>query len=364
MNRPIDFYWLKNGIRAGLAFGAALVFCDWIQPPGATLIPVFALLFPVLSRTYLSSTGDLGVFTTLVRAAVFGLPWALFVFLISPLLTNYLWMNLFLGLCLFGLGRMIFPGLPALGLNGLLVLNGLLSTFALNFQKPVTFFDISGNYMGFVIGIGFAAVFQRLLWPVLPQREFRDRCRDILLIIQNLLVSPETRDNVETSRSEILRQIAELNRWKESIPVALGGPEESHLRGQMVFLLRRLARVSLRTMELNRDLPAWPEVGQELEECVQSIRQSVAGQCGTLARCLRDGKSPALSKIASEKSPQLCKLGGGIFSRNRPEGFGREDWLGWMSLMVRHQVLAERADELTQKMREMNLKGLGSDPVL
>lgn len=361
----VDVYWLKNGIRAGISVIAALLFCDWIQPPGASLIPVFAFLFPVMSRTYLSSTGDLRVFSTLVYAAVLGLPWALFVFLISPLLTNYLWMNVFLGLCLYGMGRMVFPGLPALRLTGLMVLNALISTFAINFQQPVTFFDIANNYLGFVIGIGFAAVFQRLIWPVLPQREFRDRCCDTLRLIEQLLRSPLEVSNPQESRAKVLRQIAEIGKWLGAIPACLGGPEEQKKRKQMFFLLRRLARVSLRTMELSRRLAPWPEVGADFETTLASIRKTAADDCGKLSKSLKRGAiPPSAGSTAAAETTRLDEISAQVFSGDRPREFTKEDWFGWMSIAVRHRILAERAQELTDKLHTMDLASLSRDPVL
>ena len=49
----IDWFWVKNGIKGGLASVVALVVIQSFNPPGSTVIPLAAWAFTILSRGFL-----------------------------------------------------------------------------------------------------------------------------------------------------------------------------------------------------------------------------------------------------------------------------------------------------------------------
>jgi hypothetical protein len=62
----IDWFWVKVGIKGGLAAMISIVFLKWIHPPGAANIPTWPWLFVVLGRPFLrlGGAGDLRAFQT------------------------------------------------------------------------------------------------------------------------------------------------------------------------------------------------------------------------------------------------------------------------------------------------------------
>jgi len=68
----IDWFWVKNGIRGGLASVIALVLVQSFNPPGPTVLPLSAWLFTILSRGFLRAggAGDLGIFQRAFVAAL------------------------------------------------------------------------------------------------------------------------------------------------------------------------------------------------------------------------------------------------------------------------------------------------------
>ena len=63
-------------------------------------------------------------------------------------------------------------------------------TLGLNAQQPVTFQSIMDVYFGIILGLTLSALVQRLLWPVLPQWQMRDRVLELLRICGIILESP------------------------------------------------------------------------------------------------------------------------------------------------------------------------------
>jgi hypothetical protein len=66
---------------------------------------------------------------------------------------------------------------------------GLVGAMGLNAQEPVSFQAIADIFFGISTGTVIAAVFQRTLWPLLPQREMRERFQEMLRIQREALLS-------------------------------------------------------------------------------------------------------------------------------------------------------------------------------
>jgi hypothetical protein len=60
----IDWFWVKVGIKGGLAALISIVCLKWIHPPGPANVPTWAWLLIVLGRSFfrLGGTGDLRAF--------------------------------------------------------------------------------------------------------------------------------------------------------------------------------------------------------------------------------------------------------------------------------------------------------------
>ena len=103
-----------------------------------------------------------------------------------PMLSSYAVMNTIIFCWLFVWGYQSFAtrGMTIPMQLGMLVLVGILG---LNGQEPVSFQAVANLFFGLVLALVVSAIFQRLLWPSLPQWEIRDRFVAMLGICRRLL---------------------------------------------------------------------------------------------------------------------------------------------------------------------------------
>ena len=68
----IDWFWVKVGVKGGLAAVIAVLPLKWINPPGPASIPQMAWILTILGRPFLrvGGTGDLRAFQTAFRASL------------------------------------------------------------------------------------------------------------------------------------------------------------------------------------------------------------------------------------------------------------------------------------------------------
>jgi uncharacterized membrane protein YccC len=104
---------------------------------------------------------------------LYGFLTVLVLFLLTPLMSNYWFMNLILFCILFAHGYFAskMPGLAFWMLGTLFLISILV---ALNAQKPVPFAAIMDSYLGVMIGLTIGVTVARVLWPRLPQSELRE----------------------------------------------------------------------------------------------------------------------------------------------------------------------------------------------
>ena len=195
----IDWFWVKIGIKGGLAAVISIVFLKWIHPPGAGNVPTWAWLFVVLSRLFLrlGGTGDLRAFQTTVRGCLILAACAILLILTTPFLANYAVMNLVLFLVLFAAG---FLTVRISGVNLWMEFAFLTTSafVALNPQEPVPSQTIIDTFIGMMFGMLIAAVVGRLLWPVLPQRILRDNLLALFTDVKALLGGDPHQERIRT----------------------------------------------------------------------------------------------------------------------------------------------------------------------
>jgi hypothetical protein len=170
----IDWFWVKLGIKGGLAAVIAVVLLEWINPPGPGTIPFLAWLLSFQGVVYLRAggTGDQRNIQNGVLAALALILLIVLLLLVTPLLASYTAMNLALFSVMFAFG---FLTARISGIN-MWMLIALLTTSAfvsLNPQQPVPSQTIIDTFIGIIIGIGIGTTVARLIWPVLPQRVLR-----------------------------------------------------------------------------------------------------------------------------------------------------------------------------------------------
>lgn len=185
-----DRAWVLGGIRAGIAVIIGLFLTDWLDPPGGDLLAVGVYLFAGFSFNDTDRKGDLGVFTTVVYAAIFCAVYFVFLLIFAPLMSSDAVMGIVLGLFLFVVGYLFERGRvntfwSFFALLVVLILVGV------NAQEPVSFQAIAGRVLGLFLATLVAAVIRRLLWPGLPQNELRSHLSAFLALLSKTGRSPE-----------------------------------------------------------------------------------------------------------------------------------------------------------------------------
>lgn len=171
---PLDFFHVKNGIRAGLACAVALLLQDWLKPPGGAMVSLSVFVFCALTRGYPGGIGDLRAFHFVVYAAAGGVVYTLALLLLAPVLSSYAALNILLFAAMFLFGWLSFR-IPGISIGMQFALLGTVGVLGLNAQEPVPFQSIMGVPIGIIFGLLVSAIIQRLIWPCLPQWQLRDR---------------------------------------------------------------------------------------------------------------------------------------------------------------------------------------------
>ncbi|MEX1118567.1 MAG: FUSC family protein [Terrimicrobiaceae bacterium] len=234
---PLDPFWIRNGIRAGIAVMVGLLIQNWLQPPGGAMITLATFVFSSLTRLYPGGEGDRRAFHYAAISWFWGLLYIPVMLLMTPLFSEYLVLNTLLFSALFLYGFLSF-GIPGLNFAMQVALLTIIGTVGLNGQEPVGFQAIVGVYFGIMLGILVSALIQRLLWPVLPQWQLRDRLLEWIAHCQQLTSQPEA--PLETWRAVRLAMLpGEVHAWisvmnKIDCPPA----EREHLRRSAESLAR------------------------------------------------------------------------------------------------------------------------------
>ena len=218
----IDWFWVRIGIKGGLAAAIAIILLKWIHPPGAAAIPLMAWLQAINARGYLrvGGTGDCRVFQGAFLGCLVMAACVVVLLALTPLLASYLAMNLvlFLVLFVFGFATAKISGISFGMQLGFLI---IASFVGLNPQQPVSSQTIIDTFVGLGIGLFVGAVVGRFLWPVLPQTVLRENLLDVLADLKALLSGdshPEAARirlairSIETQ--QIVRHIPVLSRWR------------------------------------------------------------------------------------------------------------------------------------------------------
>lgn len=181
-----SMFWIHTGIKSGLAFIAAMAIGNWLNPPGNTMFILGTWMFVALNAVSPGGLGDRRAFH-LVPINILCLA-ALSIVLIaaSPMLASYAAMNtiLFVWLFVWGFLNYRVRGMTIPMQLSMLMIVGILG---LNGQDPVPFQSIVGFFFGLALALVLSALFQRLLWPSLPQWEIRARLLEGLTICRKLL---------------------------------------------------------------------------------------------------------------------------------------------------------------------------------
>jgi len=151
-----------------------MVLCSWL----------FCFLLPISPE----GRGDQRAWHVVVAAIPCVLFLCLGLILASPLLSSYAVLNILIFTWMFVYGQVAYRTAGVSTVMNISMM-GLVGAMGLNAQEPVSFQAIANVFFGISTGTVIAAVFQRSLWPLLPQREMRDRFQEMLRIQREALVS-------------------------------------------------------------------------------------------------------------------------------------------------------------------------------
>ncbi|MFM8831263.1 MAG: FUSC family protein [Spartobacteria bacterium] len=189
-------FWIKNGIRSAISMIAALILMNWVHPPGGVTMVLCAWLFCCLLPNSPEGRGDLRAWHVVVVAIPCLFLLCIGLVFATPLLSSYAVMNILIFTWLFVYGQVAYktPGVTTL-MN--VSMMGLVGILGLNAQEPVPFQSIADVFFGVSTGTLMAALFQRTLWPLLPQREMRERFLELLRIQRTALASGSPTQDAE-----------------------------------------------------------------------------------------------------------------------------------------------------------------------
>jgi uncharacterized membrane protein YccC len=317
---PLDPFWIRNGVKACIAVTLGLFVQNWLSPPGGSTIVLATWVFTILSRLYPGGQGDRRAFHCVVYTASGGILYVLVMLMLTPALSDYLILNivLFVTLFLFGYLSQAIPGITFAMQIAML---GTVSTVGLNAQKPVTFQSITGVYFGIVSGLILSALVQRLLWPVLPQRQIRDRVLELLRLCKTILqLPPDQRPLWLHQRLALIP--GEALRWIDVMNKPDCPPDEPPRLREYVKTLRRAASHLLSSA--GRLLPLLPGAqADEGRKALLSLREVMDAELSSQADLfrLRETSIPtrsALEEALNEMHRWVAKLRLWILANNVP----------------------------------------------
>ena len=185
----IDLNRGRQAVKPAITACVALLICKWFNPPGAVGIPLLAMVMTTASKNFVGGKGDRGFLQAAFKVSVGGLLFLILVFLISPALSNYSVMNLFLFALLFAYGY-YSASLGGRSLHQNVLMFFIVAMVGLDAEHPVGVERVFGAYFGNVLPIFMAAIIARLFWPILPESELRKRLIEFFSICSNFLAKP------------------------------------------------------------------------------------------------------------------------------------------------------------------------------
>jgi uncharacterized membrane protein YccC len=241
----VDLFWIRTGIKGGLASVIALFLLRWIHPPGPAAIPLSAWIFTILSRPFVRSggAGDLGIFQRVFVASLFFIPTVALLQLSTPALANYGVMNLTLFGILFAFG-FLTARLAGLTFRTQVIVLGISVFVALNPQQPVPSITIIESFLGLTVGMVIAALVSRLIWPVLPQLLLRD---DLVMFFTQLKALLNRERHPEKIRTQLAILPVEARQAAHQIRIAGYSAEE---QAKVIQLIRRLQSLAMQSTAL------------------------------------------------------------------------------------------------------------------
>ncbi len=247
-------FWIRSGIKSGIAVVLALILDDWLQPPGASMFVLGTWVMTSLNATSPGGHGDWRAFHYVIYSILILTGVSLILLAVRPLLSSYAVMNTIIFVWLFVWGYLSFTtrGMTIPMQLAMLMVVGILG---LNGQEAITFQAIVDFFFGLAFALVVASLVQRLIWPSLPQWELRDRFLELLRLCRRVLhEGPQTIPLWQKTRLALIPGEASLRISRLTSPVVPAGERE--LLSAYLNMLRRVS--GQLTVVVGRMVPLLP----------------------------------------------------------------------------------------------------------
>jgi hypothetical protein len=337
----IDWFWVKVGIKGGLAALISIVCLKWIHPPGPANVPTWAWLLIVLGRSFfrVGGTGDLRAFQTALRGSLILAVCAVLLILTAPFLASYAIMNLALFFLLFTAG---FLTARMAGITFWMEFTFLTTSqlVALNPQNPIPSQTIIDAFVGMMFGMWIATLLSRLLWPVLPQRLLRDNLLALFAQIKALLSGDPHREKIQLQLA-----ILSLEALKAARQIRIAGCSEEE-RTRLVALIRALQTLITPISRLLSRRERLPEITvQILKPQSERLEIEFNQMLDAFAECFRQGNPrlqlPTLRGALTEMDDAIQQLR----DRNMLAGLPFDALLRVLDLVEHYHATADTLEE-------------------
>ena len=297
--RGPKFHWpsislsrLRDGVKPAIASTAALLICQWFNPPGAPAIPLTALILTWLNKNFLGGKADRGSLQRAFLVSIGGLIYLILIFWISPALSNYGLMNLFLFAELFAYGYWSMA-LGGQTLHASAVMFFIIGTVGIDAEKPVAVQTVFGSYFGIVLPILIAAIVGRLFWPVLPEAELRKRFTDFFSICSNFLTKQPGHDDEVLSETLTFIPIESVS-WAKGLKGRHCPESEVEKIVALTFTMRRLALGLSARAHAPRSLALPEEIARLIDPVVKKVKENFRMTSNALMQVFREGSTRIL----------------------------------------------------------------------
>ena len=363
--RPPEFHWpkislsrLRDGVKPAIAGTAALLICQWFNPPGAPGIPLAALALTFYNKNFIGGKADRGALQRAFQISLGGLFFVILVFWISPALSNYGMMNLFLFVQLFAFGYWA-AALGGQNIHAGAVMFFIIATVGLDAEKPVAVQTVFNSYFGVVLPIFIAAIVGRLFWPVLPEAELRKRFIDFFSICSNFLTKQPGHGNDALSDRLTLIPIESVS-WAKGLKGRHCPDSEVEKILALTLTMRRLAlRLSARA---HSQPPPIPEsIARLIDPAIEKAREDFRMIADALTRVFREGSTrvPVPStKAARENFRHALQE---IRSQNLLAGQSLESVRSYLALAHRLDVIADDLETCRDQTLSLTLERYWDD---
>ena len=285
-----DGVWIRHGLRAALATVIALVLVNWLSPPGGNLMVLGTFVFTAMNALSPEGSGDRGAFRYVVIFTLVIAGAALALMAGTPLLASYAVLNIMMATWLFLLGYWMHDrGGVTVPVQVSFLL--LISILSLNAQVPVPFQKIAGTFFGLVNGLLLAAVVQRLLWPVLPQRQLQQGLVFVLRTVASCL--HEGFDRLPLwQRARLGLMPSQARGYIRAMQGPTLPPAQAGRLGQFVVTLQQLTgEIALCTARLRPTLP--DDLHASVEAPLAEVQSTIAEGLENLAASFETISVPA-----------------------------------------------------------------------